>query len=693
MKNLILILCVSLSIGYVTAQEKTISGTVTSAADGLPLPGASIIIKGTTNGSQTDFDGNFKLKANVGDIIVVSYVGMQTQNVTIGAALVYNIALKYDSNNLEEVIVMGYGTSRRDSYKHYSKPKPTLASKLSGKVAGVTIQNSSGTSPNIVIRGSATARSKEPLYILNEQPISESEFRKIKADKIKHIEILNALQGHAVYGYNGTKGVIILRTKGHKNKVNFDDIDNFLNESYTQIEENIFKRTNLAALSTFSIDVDKAGYSNIRRMINNGETIPPNAVKLEEMVNYFNYNYPQPKDEHPFSINTEVVATPWHKKTQLVRIGLQGKTYDNDKLPASNLTFLIDVSGSMSSQNKLPLLKSAFKLLVNQLREKDKVSIVVYSGAAGVVLEPTSGHKKEVIISALDNLNAGGSTAGGEGIELAYKLAEKNFKKTGNNRVILATDGDFNVGATSDDDMQILIEEKRKSGVFLSVLGFGYGNYKDSKLEILADKGNGNHAYIDNMQEAQKVFGKEFGGTLFTIAKDVKIQVEFNPKKVQAYRLIGYENRLLADEDFVDDTKDAGELGSGHTVTALYEIIPTGIRSDYLKTVPDLKYTKSDVTSNYENELFTVKFRYKRPNEDKSIEMIHIQNTMLTTASDDMNFASAVALFGMQLRQSKYYNNATLSKVIELAERGRGEDNEGYRAEFIRLVKSYDNLN
>lgn len=693
MKNLILILCVSLSIGYVTAQEKTISGTVTLAADGLPVPGASIIIKGTTNGSQTDFDGNFKLKANVGDIIVVSYVGMQTQNVTIGTALVYNIALKYDSNNLEEVIVMGYGTSRRDSYKHYSKPKPTLASKLSGKVAGVTIQNSSGTSPNIVIRGSATARSKEPLYILNEQPISESEFRKIKADKIKHIEILNALQGHAVYGYNGTKGVIILRTKGHKNKVNFYDIDNFLNESYTQIEENIFKRTNLAALSTFSIDVDKAGYSNIRRMINNGETIPPNAVKLEEMVNYFNYNYPQPKDEHPFSINTEVVATPWHKKTQLVRIGLQGKTYDNDKLPASNLTFLIDVSGSMSSQNKLPLLKSAFKLLVNQLREKDKVSIVVYSGAAGVVLEPTSGHKKEVIISALDNLNAGGSTAGGEGIELAYKLAEKNFKKTGNNRVILATDGDFNVGATGDDDMQILIEEKRKSGVFLSVLGFGYGNYKDSKLESLADKGNGNHAYIDNMQEAQKVFGKEFGGTLFTIAKDVKIQVEFNPKKVQAYRLIGYENRLLADEDFVDDTKDAGELGSGHTVTALYEIIPTGIRSDYLKTVPDLKYTKSDVTSNYENELFTVKFRYKRPNEDKSIEMIHVQNTMLTTASDDMNFASAVALFGMQLRQSKYYNNATLSKVIELAERGRGEDNEGYRAEFIRLVKSYDNLN
>ena len=427
-------------------------------------------------------------------------------------------------------------------------------------------------------------------------------------------------------------------------------------------------------------------------MINNGQIIPPDAVKIEEMVNYFNYNYPQPIDEHPFSINTEVVKTPWNEQTQLVRIGLQGKTFENDQLPASNLTFLIDVSGSMGSQNKLPLLKSAFKLLVNQLREKDKVSIVVYAGAAGVVLEPTSGDQKEKILSALDNLNSGGSTAGGAGIELAYKLAEKHYKKNGNNRVILATDGDFNVGASSDNAMQTLIEEKRKSGVFLSVLGFGYGNYKDSKLETLADKGNGNHAYIDNMQEAQKVFGKEFGGTLFTIAKDVKIQVEFNPKKVQAYRLIGYENRLLADEDFVDDTKDAGELGSGHTVTALYEVIPIGIKSDYLKKVPELKYTKSEASATYEDELFTVKFRYKKPNEDKSIEMVHIQNDVITEVSNDMNFASAVALFGMQLRNSKYYNKASSSKVIELAERGRGDDKDGYRAEFIRLVKSYDNL-
>jgi Ca-activated chloride channel family protein len=346
----------------------------------------------------------------------------------------------------------------------------------------------------------------------------------------------------------------------------------------------------------------------------------------------------------------------------------------------------------MGSENKLPLLKSAFKLLVNQLREKDKVSIVVYAGAAGLVLEPTSGANKEKIIEALDYLNAGGSTAGGAGIELAYKIAQENFVKKGNNRVILATDGDFNVGASSDKAMQDLIEEKRKSGVFLSVLGFGYGNYKDSKLETLADKGNGNHAYIDNMQEAQKVFGKEFGGTLFTIAKDVKIQVEFNPKKVQAYRLIGYENRLLADEDFIDDTKDAGELGSGHSVTALYEVIPVGVKSTYLKEVNDLKYTQNIVSNNYSDELFTVKFRYKKPDGDTSIEMVHVQKDEWKEGSDDLKFASAVALMGMQLKHSKYFNNASIIDVISLAKSGRGEDVDGYKAEFIRLVESYQNM-
>lgn len=427
-------------------------------------------------------------------------------------------------------------------------------------------------------------------------------------------------------------------------------------------------------------------------MINNGNTIPADAVKIEEMINYFDYNYPQPKDEHPFAIATEVTKTPWNSSTNLVRIGLQGKKYEQDELPASNLTFLIDVSGSMGGSNKLPLLKKAFKLLVNQLRAKDRVSIVVYAGAAGVVLEPTSGNNKEKILKALDHLNAGGSTAGGEGIKLAYKLAEKNFKRKGNNRVILATDGDFNVGASSDKAMEKLIEEKRKTGVFLSVLGFGYGNYKDSKLEVLADKGNGNHAYIDTMQEAQKVFGKEFGGTLYTIAKDVKIQVEFNPKKVQAYRLIGYENRLLNDEDFIDDTKDAGELGSNHNVTALYEVIPVGVDSEYLKTVPNLKYTKA-LVNDYKDELLTVKFRYKKPTGEKSIEMVKTVRNEITQPTEDMNFVSAVALFGMHLRKSKYKNKSKIEEVIRLAKNGKGVDEEGFRSEFVRLVKTYISVN
>lgn len=712
MKNLVFFLCFMLSFGGVIAQGKTITGTVTTAIDGLPLPGASVIIKGSSVGSHTDFDGKYKLKTNVGDVIEVSYVGMQTQQQTIGSSLIYDVILIADQSSLDEVVVKGYsGVTKRatlssslstvsgESYETNSRGlkkrlrknnKNETSRQLSGQTAGVTVSTGSGQpgqNSTIIIRGRNSINGDiEPLFIIDGVPVDQDNFRRLKKKDIDSLSVLKGFEAIAIYGNRGAGGVILVSTKAAKKRIpNNDD--------YAKIVENPFQRANLSPLSTFSIDVDKAGYSNVRRLINNGETIPPNAVKLEEMVNYFNYNYPQPINDHPFSINTELVRTPWHKDTQLVRIGLQGKTYDNSELPASNLTFLIDVSGSMSSQNKLPLLKSAFKLLVNQLREKDKVSIVVYAGAAGVVLEPTSGNEKETLLSALDNLNSGGSTAGGAGIELAYKLAERNFKKEGNNRVILATDGDFNVGASGDNDMKSLIEEKRKSGVFLSVLGFGYGNYKDSKLEILADKGNGNHAYIDNMQEAQKVFGKEFGGTLFTIAKDVKIQVEFNPKKVQAYRLIGYENRLLADEDFIDDTKDAGELGSGHTVTALYEILPVGIKSDYLKNVSDLKYSKSEVASNYNDELFTVKFRYKKPNEDKSIEMVHIQNDIITEASNDMNFASAVALFGMQLRQSKYFNNALSSKVIELAETGRGDDKDGYRAEFIRLVKSYDNLN
>ncbi|WP_299126874.1 von Willebrand factor type A domain-containing protein [uncultured Winogradskyella sp.] len=702
MKIILNLVVVLLFTTQLSGQEKTISGTVTTAYDGLPLPGANVTIKGTSNGIQTDFDGNYTLKVNIGDVLVVSYIGMKNAKKAIAIANIYNFALESD-NSLDEVVVIGYGTTKKATSRVSSvsivsesivkQPSAGFAQTLSGQVAGLDIKSSTTQSfdnPNAELKGIVSSQVKaEPLYIVDGIAITKGYndiIKNLDPNTIEHINTYKPAKAINMFGNKANHGCVIITTKSGKYRIEND-------EAYAKITENDFNAVHLSPLSTFSIDVDKASYSNLRRMINNGQNIPYGAVKIEEMINYFNYNYPQPKDKHPFSISTEVVKTPWHNDTQLVRIGLQGKTYKNDELPASNLTFLIDVSGSMSSQNKLPLLKKAFKLLVKQLRKRDMVSIIVYAGAAGVVLEPTSGDKKDKIIDAIENLNSGGSTAGGAGIKLAYKLAEQNFKINGNNRVILATDGDFNVGASSDDDMQALIEKKRKSGVFLSVLGFGYGNYKDSKLEILADKGNGNHAYIDNMQEAQKIFGKEFGGTLFTIAKDVKIQVEFNPNKVHAYRLIGYENRLLADEDFVDDTKDAGELGSGHAVTALYEIIPFGVKSDYLKKLPDLKYTKKTSTVDYDNELFTVKFRYKKPKGSKSIEIIHVQGANQTEASEDMNFACAIALFGMQLRNSKFTNNASISKVLELAENGRGEDAEGYRAEFIRLVKSYRNFN
>lgn len=456
-------------------------------------------------------------------------------------------------------------------------------------------------------------------------------------------------------------------------------------ESYKEINENIFKSVNTAPLSTFSIDVDKASYSNVRRMINNGQNIPEDAVKIEEMINYFNYDYPQPTGEHPFAIHTKFAATPWNKDTKLVKIALQGKEIPLDDVPASNFVFLLDVSGSMNAPNKLPLLKSAFKLLTGQLRERDKVAIVVYAGAAGVVLPSTKGDNKNAIFEALEKLEAGGSTAGGAGIEMAYKIAQENFIKGGNNRVILATDGDFNVGASSDRAMEELIEEKRESGVFLTALGFGMGNYQDSKLETLAQKGNGNHAYIDTMQEAKRVLGTEFGGTIYTIAKDVKIQVEFNPAKVQAYRLIGYENRLLNDEDFNDDTKDAGELGSGHTVTALYEVIPAGVKSEFLKDIDQLKYSEKK-TDKMSDELLTVKFRYQEPQGSKSKLITRIVKDESGAMDADFKFASAVALFGMQLRDSEFTNGASVDMVNSLAEAGRGKDPEGYRAEFIRLV-------
>ena len=464
-------------------------------------------------------------------------------------------------------------------------------------------------------------------------------------------------------------------------------------EDYSTIHENIFHSPLRVPLSTFSIDVDAASYSNVRRFINASQLPPKDAVRLEEMINYFSYDYLQPDGATPFSINTEAGICPWNTDHYLVHIGLQGKNIPVENLPPTNLVFLIDVSGSMNQANKLPLLKSAFKLLVSKLRKEDKVSIVVYAGAAGLVLPPTSGDRQETIIAALDRLQAGGSTAGGQGIKLAYKTARQHYMPEGNNRVILATDGDFNVGESSNAAMERLIEEERKSGVFLTVLGFGMGNYKDSKMEILADKGNGNYAYIDNILEAKKIFINEFGGTLFTIAKDVKIQVEFNPEIVKAYRLIGYENRKLRDEDFNDDKKDAGELGSGHTVTALYEIIPAGVEDKYTGSIDPLKYQapKDMMKKGFGNEVMTVKLRYKDPDgETSKLVSGIVKNRILSFEDSSINFrfSASVACYGMILRESEFKGETDLKQVLEWAKGSLGKDAEGYRAEFIRMIES-----
>jgi Ca-activated chloride channel family protein len=469
-----------------------------------------------------------------------------------------------------------------------------------------------------------------------------------------------------------------------------EPIDNFNTESYDYIRENDFLSATQKPLSTFSIDVDYASYSNTRRFLNQGQFPPKDAVRIEEFVNYFSYDYPQPQDEHPFSVTTELAECPWNKDHQLIQIGLKGKEIEQQNLPNSNLVFLLDVSGSMEAPNKLPLLRNAFKLLVNQMRAQDRVAIVVYAGSSGLVLPSTSGNEKQQIIDALDQLQAGGSTAGAEGLELAYKVAGENFIKNGNNRIILATDGDFNVGPSSDAQMQRMIEEKRDAGIFLSVLGFGMGNYKDSKMEKIADNGNGNYAYIDNIQEARKVLVTEMASTLFTIAKDVKIQVEFNPAKVQEYRLIGYENRLMRDEDFNDDKKDAGEIGAGHTVTALYELVPVGAPS-MAGNVDDLKYQKpSKTVKNGADEWMTVKLRYKQPKEDESTLLeIPIKGEVagLDQMSENLRFASAVAGFGMLLRDSKYKGDCSFDQVVTMAKKAKGEDPNGYRMEFIKMAQ------
>lgn len=462
-------------------------------------------------------------------------------------------------------------------------------------------------------------------------------------------------------------------------------------ESYKGFDENKFISPLKEALSTFAADVDVASYNNVKRFLNQGTLPPVDAVRVEEMINYFQYDMPSPKGDNPVAIKTELATSPWNAKHQLLRISLKAKDISKDNLPASNFVFLIDVSGSMYDANKLPLVKSSLKLLVDQLRDKDKVAIVTYAGNAQVRLESTSGDQKMKIKEIIDGLEAGGSTAGGDGLKMAYKIARQNFLKDGNNRIVMATDGDFNVGASSDSDMEKLIERERESGVNISILGYGMGNYKDSKLELLANKGRGNYAYINDISEARKAMISEFGGTMFTVAKDVKIQVEFNPKYVQYYRLVGYENRLMEAEDFNNDKKVGGDMGVGHVVTAIYDIIPVGVKSEEVGNVEPLKYqeNKTKTVSNSSTELATVKFRYKDPQGEKSKlqEQVVLYNE-LKPMSEDFNFATAVAELGMLLRNSSHKQQANFDSLIQRAKKSKGKDDEGYRAEFIKIAEN-----
>lgn len=581
------------------------------------------------------------------------------------------------------------------------KGKVTDAADGSG-IIGCTVQVKGTTRSTITnVDGEYTIRADKGERLVFSYIGYEKQEAEVKSERL-NIRLKTSsqvLEKCVVVGYGTQKMVSLCGAVGHVTPGIMASrmyADGMNAEEYKEIAENNFKTVSESPLSTFSIDVDAASYSNMRRYINKGELPPADAIRTEELINYFSYDYPQPTGNDPVKITTEVGACPWNVKHRLVRIGLKAKEIPTDKLPVSNLVFLIDVSGSMYGPQRLGLVQSSLKLLVNNLRDEDRVAIVVYSGSAGKKLPSTSGSDKQKIREAIDELTAGGSTAGGAGIKLAYKIAKQNFVKGGNNRIILCTDGDFNVGVSSDEGLEKLIEQERKSGVFLTVLGYGMGNYKDSKMQVLAEKGNGNHAYIDNLQEANRVLVNEFGATMHTVAKDVKLQIEFNPSQVQAYRLIGYESRLLKDEDFNNDAKDAGEMGAGHTVTAFYEVVPAGIKSDFTGKVDDLKYQKTKPTpaaTNNSKELLTVKLRYKAPdgNTSKKIEQPLIDDNK-EKVSSDFRFASAVAMFGQLLRDSDFKGAATYDKVISLAKTSLDNDEKGYRREFIRLAETAEGL-
>jgi Ca-activated chloride channel family protein len=654
MQKIILLIaaCAFTMLAFKTPNSFVVTGKITDA-DGNPVSFASVKIKGSNTGVSANANGSFSLRVNSeNDVLIIAAAGFKETTIKIGIQKQLNIVMEKSDAELKEVVVTSaYGIKR------------------TAKSTSSRVQYLTGDQINV---------------------IRQSNVNNALAGKVAGAQVRT--QANAKLGAEN-----IVRLRG-ENGLNFANTNNDLErEGYDYILENAFLKVKDNPLSTFSIDVDAASYSNMRRFLTGGQLPPAGAVRIEEMINYFKYDYPQPKNNDPFSVITEISSCPWNPAHRLALVGLQGKMIPTENLPSSNIVFLIDVSGSMADENKLPLLKQSLKLLVDQLRENDKVSLVVYAGNAGLVLPPTNGLQKQTIKEAIDKLESGGSTAGGEGIELAYKTATDNFIKGGNNRVVLCTDGDFNVGVSSDAALETLIEKKRETGVFLTVLGFGMGNYQDAKMQKLADKGNGNHAYIDQLSEAKKVLVSEFGGTLFTIAKDVKLQIEFNPAVVQGYRLIGYENRMLAKEDFNNDKKDAGDLGSGHTVTALYEIIPVGIPSDFLKQVDSLKYQPLEKfsTTAFGGEMMTLKMRYKQPDDSTSKLLtvaIKDEQKQMQYTSTNFRFAAAVAEFGMLLRNSSFKQQSTYKEVLSLATNAVGIDKEGYRKEFLQLVHSANTI-
>ncbi len=651
----------------------TIAGNVRDQA-GVPISSAQVVIVGTSHTTLTDSAGRYQLSR------------IPAGTYALRAAFIGYRALRVDG-----VRVTAGDTVRQD----FTLEATTV------EVQDIAVQ----ANPPIVPRDEVSSKHRVDATFTDQLPVEES--RRVLT--LQPGVVANA-PGEAVRGGRSAEEasyVTGVATAEYGNAAGRPDVrrrrEPWNTEEYGRIYENRFLDARSNPLSTFSIDVDRASYSNVRRFLTQGRLPPADAVRIEELVNYFSYEYAEPTGPHPFTVATDIAPAPWNPAHRLVRIGLQGKRYAARSLPPSNLVFLIDVSGSMQSPDKLPLVKQAFRVLVGQLRPQDRVAIVVYAGSAGLVLPPTEGSDRERILAAIERLEAGGSTAGGAGIRLAYDVARRHFVREGNNRVILATDGDFNVGVSSEGELVRLIEQKRTEGTYLTVLGFGTGNYKDARMEQLADKGNGNYAYIDNIMEANKVFGVELTSTLFTIARDVKLQLEFNPALVRGYRLIGYENRLLAKEDFNDDTKDAGELGAGHTVTALYEIIPVGAESDAaLGSVDPLRYQEDADPApesprtriSHRDEWLTVKLRYKPLDSDRSRLLSHTlrERDGRPDVTGDFAFAAAVASFGMVLRDSEFRGSATFAQALRLAREGRGSDEHGYRSEFIRLVETAQSI-